>query len=70
MWGDLLGSIAVIVGAIAISATGFLRIDPIVSVLVALMILPRAWQLLREVIEILIEVPQRTSTLRACVNTG
>lgn len=55
MWGDLLGSIAVIIGAVGIAATGWLRIDPVVSVLVAVMILPRAWQLLREVIRILIE---------------
>lgn len=55
MWGDLLGSVAVIIGAIGIAATGWLRIDPVISVLVAFMILPRAWQLLREVIGILIE---------------
>ena len=55
MWGDLLGSIAVIVGAVGIAATGWLRIDPVISVLVAVMILPRAWQVLREVIGILIE---------------
>jgi len=65
MWGDLLGSIAVIVGAIAISATGFLRIDPLVSVLVALMILPRAWDLLREVIRILIEATPKDLDLES-----
>lgn len=53
--GDLLGSVAVIVAAVVIALSGFQLADPIASVLVALMILPRAWTLLRETLDILLE---------------
>lgn len=53
--GDMLGSVAVVVAAIAITFTGWGIIDPIASVVVAVMILPRAWSLLREAIDVLLE---------------
>ena len=53
--GDLLGSIAVVVAAAVIATTGWERADPLASVLVALMILPRTWTLLREAIDVLLE---------------
>ncbi|MGG5172249.1 cation diffusion facilitator family transporter [Pseudarthrobacter sp. J1738] len=53
--GDLLGSIAVIVAAIVIMTTGFAAADTIASVVIALMILPRAWSLLRDVVDVLLE---------------
>lgn len=55
MLGDLLGSIAVIAAAVIITTTGWLRADAVASVLVALMILPRTWTLLREAIDVLLE---------------
>ena len=57
--GDLLGSAAVIVAAIVILLTGWARIDTIASVLVALMILPRTWVLLREATDVLLEATPR-----------
>ncbi|NOJ61542.1 cation diffusion facilitator family transporter [Arthrobacter sp. 260] len=53
--GDLLGSVAVIVAAIVIATTDFLQADALASIAIALMILPRAWSLLREVINVLLE---------------
>ncbi len=53
--GDLLGSIAVIVAAVVIMTTGFSAADPLASVLIALMIIPRAWHLLRDVVDVLLE---------------
>ncbi len=53
--GDLLGSLAVIVAAIVISLTGWLRADVVASVVVALLILPRTWVLLREAVDVLLE---------------
>ena len=53
--GDLLGSVAVIAAAVIIATTGWLRADAVASVLVALMILPRTWALLREAIDVLLE---------------
>ncbi|MDP9844230.1 cation diffusion facilitator family transporter [Streptosporangium lutulentum] len=53
--GDLLGSVAVIVAAVVIALTGWTRVDPIVSVVIALLIVPRTWSLLREAVDILLE---------------
>jgi len=57
--GDTLGSAAVIVAAMLIALTGWERADVIASILVALMILPRTWMLLREAIDILLEATPR-----------
>ncbi len=53
--GDLLGSLAAIVAAIVIMATGWVQADPILSMLVALIILRSAWMLTRESAHILLE---------------
>ncbi len=53
--GDLLGSIAVIIAAIVIAVTGFQQADAIASIAIAVMIVPRAWSLLRDVINVLLE---------------
>jgi len=63
MMGDLLGSVAVIVAALGIWLTGWDRIDPLASVAVALMILPRAWLLLKETLDILLETTPRALDL-------
>jgi len=53
--GDLLGSVAAIVAAVVILATGWMPIDPLLSVLVAMLILRSAWKLTRESGHILLE---------------
>lgn len=53
--GDLLGSLAVIVAAVVILLTGWSRADAVVSLLIAAMILPRAFGLLREVVSVFAE---------------
>jgi cobalt-zinc-cadmium efflux system protein len=57
--GDLLGSVAVIVAALVISLTGWAPIDPIASVVIAGLILPRTWTLLREAVDILLQATPR-----------
>jgi cobalt-zinc-cadmium efflux system protein len=57
--GDLLGSVAVIAAALVISLTGWTPIDPIASVLIAGLILPRTWTLLREAVDILLQATPR-----------
>src|SRR5215468_5637781 len=52
---DALGAVAVIVTGIVISATGFHRADPIASLLVGVLILPRTWRLLADAINVLLE---------------
>lgn len=53
--GDLLGSFAVLVAGVVIFVTGWTAADPIASVVIALLILPRTWSLLREAIDILLQ---------------
>jgi cobalt-zinc-cadmium efflux system protein len=53
--GDLLGSVAAIAAALVILATGWTPIDPLLSVLVALLILRSAWRVVRESAHILLE---------------
>jgi cobalt-zinc-cadmium efflux system protein len=53
--GDLLGSLAAIAAALVILATGWTPIDPILSVLVAVLILRSAWIVVRDSAHILLE---------------
>ncbi len=53
--GDTLGSVGVIVGALIILATGWEQADPIIGVGIGLFIIPRALNLLRETVNILLE---------------
>ncbi len=53
--GDLLGSVAVIAAAVLIQLTGWSAFDSIAALAVFAMILPRAWSLLREVLDVLLE---------------
>ena len=62
---DLFGSVAVIVAAILIILTGWTRFDAIASLLIFGLILPRAWSLLREVVDVLLEATPRGVDLAA-----
>lgn len=53
--GDLLGSVAAIVAAVIIIYTGWMQIDPILSVAVALLILKSAWALVKRSAHVLLE---------------
>lgn len=53
--GDLLGSLAAVVAALLIRWFGWQWADPLLSMLVALLILGSAWQLLRRSAQILLE---------------
>jgi len=55
VWADMIGSIGVILGAVAIKLTGFAWIDPIVAVAIGLWVLPRTWILLRDTTNVLLE---------------
>jgi cobalt-zinc-cadmium efflux system protein len=56
---DTLGAAAVIVTGVIIATTGFTRADPIASLIVGLLILPRTWRLLRETVDVLLEASPR-----------
>jgi cobalt-zinc-cadmium efflux system protein len=57
--GDLLGSVAVLIAGVIVATTGFVRADLLASVTIGLMILPRAWHLLRDVLDVLLEATPR-----------
>jgi cobalt-zinc-cadmium efflux system protein len=52
---DALGSVGVIVAGVLILTLDFTLADPIVSMLIALLILPRTWTLLTEAVNVLME---------------
>jgi cobalt-zinc-cadmium efflux system protein len=55
MLGDLLGAAAIILGALLMRATGWVQIDPILSIAIALLIVWTAWDVIRESLNILLE---------------
>ena len=60
VWSDMLGSVAAIGAALVIMTTGWMPIDPILSVLVGLLVLRSAWFLMRDAAHVLLEgVPQQ-----------
>jgi cation diffusion facilitator family transporter len=52
---DALGSVAVIVAALVILLTGWTPADILASVVIGFLVLPRAWHLLREALDVLLE---------------
>ncbi len=56
---DALGSVAVIVAAVVILATGWTLADTVASVAIGFLVLPRAWHLLREALDVLLEAAPR-----------
>ncbi|MEY9210662.1 cation transporter [Thermobifida halotolerans] len=57
--GDLLSSVGVVAASLIIWATGWDRVDSVVSIAIALFIAPRAWHLLNEALHILLEAAPR-----------
>ncbi|KSV95476.1 cation diffusion facilitator family transporter [Sinorhizobium sp. GL28] len=55
VWSDMLGSLAVIVGAAVIWFTGWKWVDSLLAVGIGFMVFPRTWVLLKECINILLE---------------
>ena len=53
--GDLLGSVGAIAAGLVILFTGWTPADPIISVVIALLILYSAWNLVREATDVLLE---------------
>jgi cobalt-zinc-cadmium efflux system protein len=56
---DLLGSVGVIAAAVVILTTGWEAADPLVSVVIALLVLASSWSVLRDSVSILLEAAPR-----------
>ena len=63
VFGDLLGSLAVIVAGVVIALTDYERADVIASLVIAAMIAPRIWRLFRDVADVLLEATPRNVNL-------
>ena len=55
MLGDAVGSVGIIVGAYAMRATGWLWIDPALSIAIAILIVWSSWGVIKESLDILLE---------------
>ncbi len=53
--GDLLGSVGAIIAGVLILTTGWMLADPIISIVIACLILVGAWRLVREATDVLLE---------------
>jgi cobalt-zinc-cadmium efflux system protein len=60
---DALGSAAVVVSALVVMATGWNAADPIASLAIGLLVVPRTWSLLKEAVDILLEAAPRNVDL-------
>jgi len=59
---DTLGSFGVVAAAVIVWKTGWSLADPVVSIAIALLVIGGAWQILRDVVEILLEAtPSRVN---------
>jgi len=63
--GDLLGSVAAVIAALVILATGWTPIDPLLSIVVALIIVRSAWRVVADSGHILLEGSPRGFDSRA-----
>jgi cobalt-zinc-cadmium efflux system protein len=55
MFGDALGSLSIIAGALVIHYTGWERIDPLLSAMIGILIVWTGWDIIKETLNILLE---------------
>jgi len=67
MLGDLLGSIAIIAGALTIRYTGWSQVDPLLSILIGALIVWTAWDIIKESLNILLEGLPRGLQLQSVI---
>ncbi len=60
MLGDTFSSVVIVIGALVIHSTGWVWVDPALSVLVCLVILVWAWGLTRDSVRVLMEVAPKS----------
>ena len=67
MLGDALGSMGIMAGAIVIYFTGWLAVDPILSLLIGILIIWSAWDIIKESLNVLLEGLPRGLALNSVV---
>jgi cobalt-zinc-cadmium efflux system protein len=68
MLGDLLGSVGIVIGAVAIRYTGWWQIDPVLSILIGALIVWTAWDIIKESLNILLEGLPRGLDLQSVIS--
>lgn len=63
--GDTLSSLGVIIGGVIMAQTGWLWVDPLLSVALSLLIVASSYRLLKEVIDVLLEAVPRGTDIEA-----
>jgi cobalt-zinc-cadmium efflux system protein len=67
MMGDAVGSVGIIVGAVAIRLTGWQWVDPALSALIGILIIWTAWDVIRDSLNILLEGLPRGMNLQRVI---
>ncbi len=67
--GDLLGSVGAITAGVLIMTKGWMLADPVISMVIASLILVGAWRLVREAVDILLEAAPRGMDVEELVGT-
>jgi cation diffusion facilitator family transporter len=57
--GDAFGSLAVLMAGVVIATTGWTYADTLASLAIGVLVVPRAWRLLREALDVLLEAAPR-----------
>ena len=69
MLGDAVGSLAIIAGAVAIAYTGWVQVDPLLSMVIGALIVWTAWDIIRESLNILLEGLPRGLALQEVIGS-
>lgn len=67
MLGDALGSIGIVIGALVIHSTGWLLVDPVLSILIGGLLVWSAWGIVKDCLNILLEGLPRGMKLESVV---
>jgi cobalt-zinc-cadmium efflux system protein len=67
MFGDAVGALGIVIGALIIRQTGWVRVDPLLSALIGLLIVWTAWAIIKESLNILLEGLPRGLKLKAVI---
>jgi cobalt-zinc-cadmium efflux system protein len=67
MFGDAVGALGIVIGAVIIRQTGWVRVDPLLSALIGLLIVWTAWGIAKESLNILLEGLPRGLKLNAVI---
>jgi cobalt-zinc-cadmium efflux system protein len=67
--GDLLGSVGAVTGGVLVLWKGWMVADPVISLVIALLIMMGAWRLVREALDVLLEAAPRDMDVEELVES-